>query len=255
MSERETLLDIKEAARFLSVSETSLRRWTNSGRLPCLRIGRRRERRFRHADLLAFLEQPDYAGPFGAEAPPSPASEAPSSDSIADGSHLCGLYGTDSDLVRLAVTFLAGGLGSSAVSSLSVVVGPADSRARIMEALEQRIPSVVDHVRAGRMIAADYEATPDAQIDFFRARFTSAMRDGVRSFRVLGDLSGFAERHGAEATARYESAYSSTIAARYPVVTLCAYDVRPMAGPELLGALGAHPDTFAHRQHIVSLGT
>jgi hypothetical protein len=183
--------------------------------------------------------------------PRTRASEAPDGDSIAAGTHLCGLYGTDSDLVRLAVTFLVGGLDSSAVSSLSVVVGPAESRARIMHALEARIPTVPDHVREGRMMAADYEATPEAQVDFFRARFTVAMRDGVRSFRVVGDLSGFAERHGADAIAGYEAAYSSMIAARYPVVTLCAYDVRRMAGPEVLTALRAHPDTFGHRQHVV----
>ena len=55
------LLDISEAAQFLNVSETSLRRWTNDGLLACLRIGRRRERRFRRTDLLAFLEQPTAA--------------------------------------------------------------------------------------------------------------------------------------------------------------------------------------------------
>lgn len=56
MSDQEDLLDIKQAARFLQVSETSLRRWTNAGHLACLRLGRKRERRFRRADLLAFME-------------------------------------------------------------------------------------------------------------------------------------------------------------------------------------------------------
>jgi transcriptional repressor of dcmA and dcmR len=37
-------------------SETSLRRWTNVGDLACLKVGRKRERRFRRADLLAFME-------------------------------------------------------------------------------------------------------------------------------------------------------------------------------------------------------
>lgn len=55
-SDEEDLLDIRQAARFLNVSETSLRRWTNSGRLACLRVGLKRERRFRRAHLLAFLE-------------------------------------------------------------------------------------------------------------------------------------------------------------------------------------------------------
>jgi len=49
MSEPHEYLNIEQAARLLNVSETSLRRWTNSGRLACLRVGRRRERRFRRA--------------------------------------------------------------------------------------------------------------------------------------------------------------------------------------------------------------
>ena len=44
MSEANDLLDIGEAARFLSGSEPSLRRWTSSGAPPCLRLGHRRER-------------------------------------------------------------------------------------------------------------------------------------------------------------------------------------------------------------------
>ena len=32
MSDPEPLLDIEQAARFLNVSETSLRRWTNDGK-------------------------------------------------------------------------------------------------------------------------------------------------------------------------------------------------------------------------------
>src|SRR3979411_2766981 len=50
------LLDIGQAAAFLNVSEASLRRWTNSGRLACLRVGRRRERRLPREDLGGFLE-------------------------------------------------------------------------------------------------------------------------------------------------------------------------------------------------------
>ena len=57
------LLDIREAAAFLRVSATSLRRWTNAGQLPCLRIGGRHERRFRRADLLAFMGVAHRAAP------------------------------------------------------------------------------------------------------------------------------------------------------------------------------------------------
>lgn len=50
------LLGIKDAARFLSVSVTSLRRWSDSGEVPCYRVGKAGHRRFRQSDLLAYLE-------------------------------------------------------------------------------------------------------------------------------------------------------------------------------------------------------
>ena len=39
---RETeLLNIKQAAQYLNVSEISIRRWTDAGKLACLRVGGR----------------------------------------------------------------------------------------------------------------------------------------------------------------------------------------------------------------------
>ncbi len=51
----ETLLTIAEAAEFLNVSKVTVRRWTNEGRLPCLRVGPRKERRFIKAELQKLL--------------------------------------------------------------------------------------------------------------------------------------------------------------------------------------------------------
>jgi transcriptional repressor of dcmA and dcmR len=61
------LLTITEAAEFLNVSKATIRRWTNEGRLKCLRIGAREERRFRKTDLAEFLnhtnaEKPEHTG-------------------------------------------------------------------------------------------------------------------------------------------------------------------------------------------------
>src|SRR5256885_9559251 len=68
MTQQSELLDIAQAAAFLHVSQMSLRRWTNSGRLPCFRVGGRPERPFPRAALPAFLERSGEALP----APPSP---------------------------------------------------------------------------------------------------------------------------------------------------------------------------------------
>src|SRR2546425_9689546 len=96
------LLDIAQAAAFLHVSPMSLRRWTNSGRLPCFRVGGRRERRFRRADLLAFLER---------SGEPIRAPQGPG--------HLCGLYTSMAARERWAAAFLAAGLEAGAISFLA----------------------------------------------------------------------------------------------------------------------------------------
>src|ERR1700675_3984451 len=59
MPEKQRFLTIGEAAEFLHVSEISLRRWTNSGKLRCFRVGGRNERRFLIEDLLAFMPSMD----------------------------------------------------------------------------------------------------------------------------------------------------------------------------------------------------
>jgi excisionase family DNA binding protein len=56
MLDQPVLLTINEAAHFLSVSKTTLRRWTNQGMLKCYRIGKRGERRFTRSDLLEGIE-------------------------------------------------------------------------------------------------------------------------------------------------------------------------------------------------------
>ncbi len=55
MDKAKGLLTLEEAARYLGVSKTSLRRWTNEGRLACHRVGVRRERRFDIRMLTEFL--------------------------------------------------------------------------------------------------------------------------------------------------------------------------------------------------------
>ena len=52
----EELLTIKEAARFLKVSEVTIYRLTREGELPVIRRGRRYTR-FRKSDILAFLDR------------------------------------------------------------------------------------------------------------------------------------------------------------------------------------------------------
>jgi len=44
MSRQNPLLTLDQAAAYLAVCKTTLRRWTNDGRLACYRVGPRNER-------------------------------------------------------------------------------------------------------------------------------------------------------------------------------------------------------------------
>ena len=64
MPAQNKFLTITEAAEYLKVSKTSLRRWTNNGRLACYRVGHRNERRFLLDDLVAFMGESIDSGDY-----------------------------------------------------------------------------------------------------------------------------------------------------------------------------------------------
>jgi transcriptional repressor of dcmA and dcmR len=213
------LLDIREAAEFLRVSETSLRRWTNAGRLRCLRIGGRRERRFRRADLLAFMGATDRVG-----SPPR--------------NHFCGLYTSDLGRVQGAAAFLGAALESDVLCFLAA---EKPVQRAVIAQLEQQRPAVRSTVKAGRLILAEYRESTAAQLAYWRARMDAALEAGVSRFCVVGDLStgAFSRRPFAE-TLTYEVEYARTIASGFMVTTLCQYDARKLSGVDTVAVLQLH---------------
>src|SRR5258705_2878447 len=204
------LLDIREAAALLRVSQTSLRRWTNAGRLPCLRVGGRHERRFRRADLLAFLSSEGATGQSRAR------------------SHFCGLYTSDLSRAREAAAFLAAELRPRTLCLL--VAGPNVQRA-VIEILEQDRPAIHNDLETGRLTLAEYRDSAPAQLWYLRTCLRTALEAGVSCAYVVADVSGgglgrlpFAGILG------YEGDYGRSIARRFPVTTLCQYDARAISG-------------------------
>ena len=51
------LMTLDETAAYLGVAKITLRRWTTSGQLRCVRVGSRRDRRFRKSDLDAYIKR------------------------------------------------------------------------------------------------------------------------------------------------------------------------------------------------------
>ena len=238
------LLDISQAAALLQVSETSLRRWTNAGRLTCFRVGGRRERRFRRVDLLAFLEA-HPAGGGGAPSDPAAGHETIGETTVVHGSHLCGLYTSDLARAQQGVDFLADGLRPGSVCFL---VTATNVRDRMLALLEQRRPTLRRDIETGRLMLSEYAESTAAQLEFWDNRFTAVTRAGARSLRVVGDVSGgrVAQRSTFLEVLEYEADYDRSIARRYPVVTLCQYDARALSGVETTRLLQSHGDTLRY---------
>jgi excisionase family DNA binding protein len=235
------LLDIGQAAALLNVSETSLRRWTNSGRLPCLRVGQRRERRFRRGDLLAFLEgQPSDISPRTDDAGVekiSSLSDGPVT--LTFGSHLCGLYATDLGRITLAGPFLLAGLNEGSVCFL---VGPVNTQRQVLKYLRNARPSLDADIDSGRLILSEYHPGTRGQNRYWRAQLDKKVSEGAQSFRIIGDMWSMRSKSSAAELVQYEADYDQLIARNYPVVTICIYDVRKFSGVEVLNTLKGHRD-------------
>ena len=243
MSDKEEFLDIAGAAQFLSVSETSLRRWTNTGALPCLRVGQKRERRFRRSDLLAFMEA-------GKSTPRTDGGERGESGQhalihglrVTFGTHLCGLYDTDEARVDLATGFLG---EAARAGSVAFVIGPPKSRTAVLDALRDHI-NVDDALRRERLITGDYHRTPAEQVGWFEERFISAIERGARELRIVGDRVGLKRDFGMEGVLAYEVSFEQHLVRRFPVVAMCQYDCRRLDGCEVLDLLKHHHDSFRY---------
>jgi len=57
MNDKTKLLKIREAAEMLGINPETLRRWDNQGRLQAVRMGKRKDRRYKLEDLQKIIEE------------------------------------------------------------------------------------------------------------------------------------------------------------------------------------------------------
>ncbi len=247
MSTIETdLLNIKQAAQFLNVSEISIRRWTDSGKLSCLRIGGRRERRFKQQDLTNFLEvqsrsELDVRGVKGV-ADDKVTKIFLEGIAIDYGNHLCSLYETDIGRVKLSVPFLADGLRAG---DKCFLVATKATQKVILDALSETYPATSSDIANSRLILSDGMTTSDGFYDYLEHHFLQSSRQGDQYMRVLGDMAWAIDMGmSTDDLMSFEMRYNHSLAKKFAVVSLCQYDSRKFTGTEIVKALKTHEDTF-----------
>jgi transcriptional repressor of dcmA and dcmR len=235
------LLNTAEAARFLRVSQASVRRWSDTGLLPARRVGRRRERRFTEADLTGFLS-PGNTAPAGHQAT-VPNGVFIGGTFVPLHSHLGTFYNSDEGRLRLTIPYFREGLMSGQHCFLIAEGKVLDA---YIEALRTQDGIDVDAAIRDRrfMTAPRPGSSVEGALNFWEQALTRALAAGPTLLRVVGEMSS--ARKGFESDAQmvdFEVAFN-TIAKRLPTVALCQYDVREFDGEMIFKAIRAHPDLY-----------
>ena len=167
----ERLLDIKDAAEFLNVSEMTIRRWTNSGKLKCYRVGGKRERRFHMSALEELLHdsQNHRLKPLGFRGQKAP-----------DGSHMTHFYSGNIEALGVSMPYLLE--GAKRGEALLVVMPPERSR-ELLENLGRQTHSVATWLKSGRLTVSAGMDSPEEMI-----RYLGEFATRTHEFRVVDDM-------------------------------------------------------------------
>lgn len=242
------LLNIKQAAQYLNVSEVSIRRWTDSGKLPCLRVGGRRERRFEHQDLVDFMDRRQGSNTeskkIGIPGKNSADKILLEGMSINYGSHLCSLYETDKGCIKLSVPFLADGLRSG---NKCFLLASRQNQDNIIRHLSDAYPDTGLAVESSRLILSEGLPNSHDLHDYLEQQFLEAARSGSQYLRLVSDMAWALDAGmDVDDLMSFEKQYNHSLAKSFAVVTLCQYDARRFSGTEILQALKNHEDTFKY---------
>jgi excisionase family DNA binding protein len=236
----EKLLNVRQAAALLNVSQMTVRRWTNQGLLPCFRIGKKRERRFSDSSLQAFIA--GRTGPTSdssvSQGPGSPAGRI---DGVAlgfgglivpDGSHLTHLYLDVSEALGVQSFFIRQGLNTG---DTVMVVAPADRRDTLLDMLVKDSIPVQDLIRQNRLIHGTGKQTLE-QMAALISQAASSVKSG---FRLVGDMAWtMAMGWSPEQIRALEESTNIRLAPGH--LFLCQYDLKEFSGTQTMMALETH---------------
>ena len=247
MDKTKGLLTLEEAARYLGVSKTSLRRWTNAGRLACHRIGVRRERRFDIHMLNDFLARGD------AGAPKAPDAGTPVVDRLSEYArmgaqrHVCLFYRDAEEQWKLFRPYL---LDHIQAGQPVVYICDSSSEAEFLtrlrkegvddrEALKRgllRVHSSRDtYLKTGRFSA-------DLMLKTMREFAQQLIAEGSERQLLVGEMSWFfTDSPGVAEIHDYESRLNEMLDELPSVTIVCHYDTTRFSAQDALQACCSHP--------------
>ena len=231
----ERLLDIKEAAEILNVSEMTLRRWTNAGHLHCYRVGGRRARRFKIEDLNEYLASRS------APVVSSTASLGFGGISAPVGSHMAHLGVDTRDIVDVGASYLSEGLSGNEVALL---VAPKDTAEQLINAIEERGLNIRSLRQKRMLFFSGGMDSPARQA----AHIAELATGSGKRFRVLGEMSWAKNKGWSVDTLRELEETENTALNGLGTLFLCQYPLEHFSGQEAMMAIETHSHTVFRKE-------
>jgi len=247
MDKNNALLTLEEAARYLGVSKTSLRRWTNEGRLDCHRIGARRERRFDIQMLNSFLarDQTDNTLSEEIEKLRIPADYSATGD--IENRHICLFFSDQEDQWQNFRSYFMKHYKTG--QPTLYIYDSSTEKALLARLVAENInpdfatqygllrltPSSETYLKQGKFTAQN-------MICFMEKTIKDILDEGFDKLLITGEMTWFfSGAEGVEEIHEYERLLNSLLE-KYPGVTIvCQYDVRRFGAHDTLEACCSHP--------------
>jgi transcriptional repressor of dcmA and dcmR len=219
------LMTIKEAANYLSVSEMSLRRWTNSGKLKCLRVGKKNERRFRKEDLIAYMS--------GGAPPPAKELKLP------EDSHIAHFYKTDNEGMEISLNAIKKGLDKG---EIVVAIVPPKKGTLLRKKLNAQ-GILVEILEAQQILTISAGCqTPEEQIAFVDQLIKRARH--FNGFRLVGDMVWTREKNWDSEMVHTLEQLTNQQRKNIPAKYICQYQVDEFSRDETFLAMQTHNYTI-----------
>ena len=251
-------LTIQEAADFLKVSKTSLRRWSNSGRLPCYRVGNRNERRFQLTDLLAFLSKSEQPTPISKTASHDNTTWNQDEEPIQSPHHISTYYRNESEQWQALEPYLVQHLGDKTRtvyiynSSEETVTRQFSSHGFDPRGLQQN--NTLNLIPFEQAYLLDGVFIPDRMLEFWQKVIGQAMMDGIQKILLTGEM-GWAVRGlpGSDLLCAYEIELDRFLK-NFPMVTVvCQYPLKEFSGEVIFDSICAHPQLQLNDQFVTGI--
>jgi excisionase family DNA binding protein len=224
----EKLLTIKEAAAFLKVSEMSLRRWTNSGKLKCYRVGGKNERRFTRQELESVLRTSERLVPLGI-----------GDTAVEDCSHIAHFYKDTDECITEGIKYLSCGLSRGE----SLLILSTDNKLKQILSGLNSLGFPVDKLKNDKRIFSDSGRFHfDEQVEFLTSAIENMSID--KGFRLLGDMMWAVEKGWSlDEITRLEAKADLFLIGKNNLI-LCQYDLTYFGADGAMMAFDAHSLTI-----------